>query len=266
MIDIYKKINELLSLNKSAVIVTIVETKGHSPADPGAKMIYVSNGEKFGTVGGGALEHKACKKCEDLLKTGKNTLETYILDTKDLHHKHETLNMACGGSATLYYEVIGNTENILIFGGGHIGKALFYHLKPLDFKVSVFDSRSEVKNDFPEVEPLDKLNETHLNNNPYIIIATHSHDFDYEILKKVLKNGTNAKYIGIVASTNKFKDMKKQLKTDFKKEEILFEKIYAPVGLNIGGRSPHEIAFSIISEIFTVKFNKKEINNLRDKK
>jgi len=264
MNKIYEKILKLSQNNQTAVVVTIVETKGHSPADPGAKMLVTSSGEKFGTVGGGALEHNAEKQCKELLISGKNLMKKYILDTKDLHQKHEMLNMTCGGSATLFYEIIGTKENIIIFGGGHIGKALCHHLSPLDFNITVFDSRDEMKINNINILKPSEISSQLLQSNPYIIIATHSHDQDYEVLKTVLSKNSNAKYIGIVASTNKFKEMKKQLENDFDKP-VDFEKIYAPVGLSIGGRNPHEIALSIISELLSVKYKKNKIINLKNK-
>lgn len=264
MKKLYEKIFEISKNNQKAVVVTIVETKGHSPADAGAKMIFTANEEKYGTVGGGALEFNAEKQCKELLKTGQNLLKTYILDTKDLHHKHELLNMACGGSATLFFEIIGKRENVLIFGGGHIGKALMHHFSPLDFNINVFDSREEIRNEFKNIMDLSHLNDELLNTEPYIIIATHSHDFDYEVLKNILAKEISTKYIGMVASINKFKEMKKQLKNELNKE-LDFGNIYAPVGLNIGGRSPHEIALAIISEILTIKYKKDKIIHLRDK-
>jgi xanthine dehydrogenase accessory factor len=264
MENIFEKIAQITNSNQTAVLITIVETKGHSPADSGAKMLLLENGETLGTVGGGALEHNALKQAKQVLETGKNLLKTYILDTKDLHHKHEVLNMACGGSATLFYEFLGTKENILIFGGGHIGKALLYHLSPLNFNITVFDDRQEIREEFEKALQLSDLNKNHLHTNPYIIIATHSHTTDYKMLKQILQQGTNSKYIGVVASKNKFKEMKKQLTKELK-EQIDFNRIYAPVGLSVGGRSPNEIALSIVSEILSVKYKKEKIINLRNK-
>jgi len=264
MSNIYEKIAALSNSNEKAVLITVVETKGHSPASSGAKMLLTEKGEKFGTVGGGALEHNALKQASEVMKTGQNLLKTYVLDTKDLHHKHELLNMACGGSATLFYELIGFRENILIFGGGHIGKALLHHLSPLNFNISIFDEREEIRNEFENAFDNSAITEQQLNSQPYIIIATHSHEIDYKVLKQLLKTGTNSKYIGIVASKNKFKEMKKQLEEELNRQ-IDFNRIYAPVGLSIGGRSPHEIALSIVSEILSVKYKKEKIINLRNK-
>ncbi len=264
MANIYEKIAALSNSNEKAVLITVVETKGHSPASSGTKMLLTEKGEKLGTVGGGALEHNALKQGKEVMKTGKNLLKTYILDTTDLHHKHELLNMACGGSATLFYELIGSKENILIFGGGHIGKALLHHLSPLNFNISIFDEREEIRNEFEKAFDTSDLKEQQLNTQPYIVIATHSHEADYTILKKVLAIGTNSKYIGIVASKNKFKEMKKQLQEELN-IKINFSRIYAPVGLSLGGKSPHEIALSIVSEILSVKYQKEKIINLRNK-
>jgi xanthine dehydrogenase accessory factor len=96
----------------------------------------------------------------------------------------------------------------------------------------------------------------------YVVVATHSHDLDYTVLKEIMQNKNRLKYIGLVASKQKTASMLEKLGTELDELPEL-SNLYMPVGLNIGGRMPAEIALAILAEIQTIRYQKSEIKHLR---
>lgn len=268
MINIYEKILELKKKNVESVLITVVDKSGEGPTTPGSKLI-VTNDNIIGTIGGGNLENIAIEKAKELLKnfSKKTCIIKYDLNNNNHNNYHET-GMVCGGYVTLYYEKLTKTSNIFIFGAGHIGKALGYHLKPFNFNITIIDERPEMFKDFHDfnnkiidnyknIIPKIKLNE-----NDFILIATHSHSIDFMILDQIFHNNVKVKYLGVVASKNKSSEFINELNKKYK--NINYSNIYMPVGLNIAKITPHEIALSIISEMLSIENNKKTIKSLRN--
>ena len=145
MVDIYKKLQELRSQGKDAVIVTVTEKEGMGPADVGKKMIVTEGNVAFGTVGGGAIEYYAREKCKEVLEKRTSFTEKYILNDRSVTvDDGVVLPMACGGRVTLFYEFVGPKQYVYIFGAGHCGAALARVLKPLGFYITIIDERDYV--------------------------------------------------------------------------------------------------------------------------
>ena len=252
-------------------MVTVVEKKGHTPSSVQFKMLVLSNGEKIGTVGGGALEYAAETLAPELIKNQKSMLKKYILNPDNEIVDGEQLAMECGGETVLFYEYIGSGEKVNIFGAGHIGKKVAYYLKNLDYNVNIFDCRDDmleevdsiwVNNKFlSDYSDLEKYKEQL--ENSFIIIATHSHDFDYKLLKAIYEIGAEPSYLGLIASRRKSKVIIENLQNEVENADLDF--LFSPMGLDIGGRTPDEIAISIISEIQTIRYNKTGHKHMRDK-
>ncbi len=148
---------------------------------------------------------------------------------------------------------------LVICGGGHVSCELVKMASCLDFKVKVMDDREEFANKdrFPTAdevicdsfENLDK----YLVEDGYYAVITRGHKDDLTCVRTILKHPYE--YLGMIGSKSKINTTYENLRKEGVKEEML-ETIYAPIGLNIGGRTPAEIAVSILAEIIQVK-NKK---------
>ncbi|BBE30001.1 dehydrogenase [Tepiditoga spiralis] len=261
--QIYEELLNLKKKGENGILITVVEKDGFGPATPGIKMLVTKN-KRIGTVGGGSLEEFAYKKALDLLKNKKNELHKYALNEEN--KVIENTGMVCGGNVTLFYEYIGSGEKLYIFGAGHVGKALTYHINPLNYFVTVIDERDGIFNDFPNINKTinstvsDFFKNNIIEDNSYIVISTPSHAHDYEVLKNVYLN-SKPKYIGMLASDTKANLMVKKLKDEVSNADLSI--LHTPVGLDIGGPTPHEIAISIISEIQSIKYQKKQIKKMR---
>ncbi len=258
--NIYEEIINIQKQRLQGILITVTQKEGHGPQIPGAKLLVCSDDRKIGTIGGGTLEHTAINEAKELIKSKKSISKKYILDEDNQITDGVKTGMMCGGSITLFYDYIGTKEQVIIFGSGHVGKSLAYYLKPLDFDTLLIDTREEILDtvdfcqkcqilNYNEI-PYDKLSLE----NSYIVITTHSHEFDYKVLKSIYESGIKPKYIGMIASKKKSEKMIQNLVSDLNKKPN-FDYLYTPIGLKIGGSSPQEIALSIASELQTIKYN-----------
>ncbi|MGM0495292.1 MAG: XdhC family protein [Bacillota bacterium] len=267
--DIYKLITEFKHKNKPMIAVTAVEKEGFGPVEVGKKMIVLEDGKSYGTVGGGAIELTAQKKCQKLLENRENHLETYLLDEGKVVKNTKTLPMACGGKVTLFYEYIGPKETIYIFGAGHVGQALVNVLKTMNYHVTVIDGRKPVIDKFTNADIkvhkpfVDFIEEEGIRKNSFVIVCTPSHEYDYHVINKLLELKIKPKYLGMLCSPDK---IKAYLKSTYKKfgKDIDLSFFYSPIGLDIGGGSPEEIAISISSEILAISHGKKGHLHMRN--
>ena len=273
MVDIYSKIHEYNKLGFDLVLVTVTEKSGMGPADVGKKMLVVENGEAFGTVGGGAIEFYAREKCKDVIKERKSFSEKYVLCDREVYVDNEevVLPMACGGKVTLFYEFVGPKQYVYIFGAGHCGAALARTLKPLGFHVTIIDERKAVidaLDDSADVKVIsgfvDYIEKHGLRDNAYIVVCTPSHQNDYHVLNKILEKKYKPAYFGMLCSKKKIADYLERAYQEYGKD-IDLSNFYSPIGLNIGGNSPEEIAISISGEMLSIYYGKSELNaHLRD--
>jgi xanthine dehydrogenase accessory factor len=267
--DIYETIVNLQKQARTGVLITVVRKDGHGPQIPGAKLLICADGKNIGTIGGGALEHTAKNEALALFKNKSSILKKYLLgedsnianpvSLASSQHSDIETGMICGGSITLFFEYIGTKDNVIIFGAGHVGKALAYYLKPLNYNTTLLDSRENILNEVRDIHKhlLEDYNNIPVNkvhmDNAYVVITTHSHEFDYKVLKSVYESNTSPKYIGLIASKKKSEKMIERLSSEINKT-IDLNRLYTPIGLKIGGTSPEEIALSIASELQVIKY------------
>ncbi len=165
----------------------------------------------------------------------------------------ETLN-----GEEYFFQIIEAIPEIHIFGAGHIAVPLYKIAKLCQFKVFIYDDREEFakKERFPEADKvvLTKMEEVekHIDFHPscYFVLVTREHKHDEIVLKQLL--GKPYAYIGMIGSKRRVKSVKDRIiNQGYPKDEV--EKIYSPIGLDIGAETPAEIAVSIIAEIIKVK-------------
>lgn len=257
----HKRIPELSEQGKEFAVATIINALKGSPRKSGTKMIVFLDGSTEFTIGGGPLEAITIRKAISAIKKGQNIKFEIEFDL-------QKSGMACGGKAEVFIEVFKTIEKIVVFGGGHIGYALSRIFNVINMPYIIVDDRVDfatVKR-FPEAlsrvhsgyqEAVSRID---VDKNTYTVIVTHCHKGDKEVLRDLLK--TKAKYIGMIGSVKKVKTVLDELKKEGLKTDD--KRIYAPVGLELGGETPEEIALAVVSEINKVKYEKTG-NSLREK-
>ena len=251
MREVLDAISKLANQGKIFAVATIINHTGSVPRRV-AKMIIQPDGTTVGTIGGGCVETEVAAQALKLLKEGESGVHvsSYNLIEEEL----DGVGMDCGGKIDVAIEVIEPTSKLVIIGSGHLTQALSRIAKMLDFDIAVLDPMAK-KECFPEAAEVvadfveKGLPKIHVDRSTYIVILTRHKD-DVPALKASLK--TNAAYIGMIASRRRAGLVFKQL---LKKgvSEKQFERVYSPVGLDIGADTPEEIAISILSEIIKIR-------------
>jgi xanthine dehydrogenase accessory factor len=249
MEEILKRIGE----NKRCALAMVTEVEGSSPGKINAMMAVFEDGTTYGTIGGGKLEYTTIKDSLECMEKGISKEVTYLLETGELG-----LQMDCGGQAKVFIKSFMPKTKLLIVGGGHIGIELAKLGKFLNFHTVVFDDREEYANKerFKDVEETfagdikENLSKYPIDENTYIIIVTRGHQCDEIALESVVNS--KAKYIGMIGSKGKVINMMNRLQEKGISKEAL-DKVYAPIGLKLGGNEPNEIAISIFAEVLMIK-------------
>lgn len=250
--EVAEKALELIKKGVGFAFVFVASYKGHAARHEGSLMIVSADGSSFGTIGGGALEKFAVDKAVQMIKEGKGGIV-------DIPATSE-LGSACGGAVTLYFKVVLPPDVLVIFGAGHVGKALSNLASQLGFRIVIADDRPEFANKdrFPEAseivvaEPKEAVSKIPKGSNVYVAVMYYSADKELEIIKELLKY--EFKYIGVVASPVKTLRYLSELYKLYDEEKL--KVLRAPMGLDVGGgEEPIDIALSILAEIQAVRYN-----------
>jgi len=164
----------------------------------------------------------------------------------------------CGGEMELLLDPIQDKPTLLIAGGGHIALPLVKLGAILGFRVVVLDDRQEYANRerFPEADMVicqdfdAALSKVKVTSSTYLIIVTRGHALDELVLRRTITS--KAAYIGMIGSQTKIRTVFERLRKDGVPEEAI-RRVYAPIGLDIGGETPEEIAVSIVAEIVKLR-------------
>lgn len=234
------------------MLCTVVSEDGSTPRSRGASMWVRPDGSIAGTIGGGLIEYEAIQQARQMLREGGATR---------LWHKSltERDGMACGGEADVYLETIGRCDELVIFGGGHVGRAVAELGAFTGFRVTVWDERPEFANEqnIPwarsVVCPIDKIYENgiRLHDRSFVVIMTRGHSLDAEAVR--ITDKMPGAYYGMIGSRSKIATVRKMLLEQGVTAEHL-DRIHQPIGLPIKAETPNEIAVSIMAEIIGIKY------------
>lgn len=253
MLDIYQELVNITLKGELAVMATVVSSQGSAPRKAGAKMLIKKDGTLIGTVGGGAVERRVQEKAIELMNSG----EPQILNF-DLSGTKKEEPMICGGQMTVFMEPVLPLETLYLFGAGHISRSTAPVAKMLGFHIVVIDPRPEHNNSnrFPDADSLvvedyaSAFSKLNINVDSYIVILTPGHVSDEQCLEFAV--GTGAKYVGMIGSKKKVREIKEHLSLKGVSQQRL-DGIYSPIGLDVNAESPEEIAVSILAEIIKVR-------------
>jgi xanthine dehydrogenase accessory factor len=167
--------------------------------------------------------------------------------------------LICGGTVEIFVEPILPQPIVYVFGAGHVSMAMAKAASSAGFGVGVVDDREAFANlqRFPMAQDVftsyeQAFEKIQPNASTYVVIVTRGHKEDMRVLAWAVR--TQARYVGMIGSKRKVLSVYKALeKEGFRPEE--FERVYAPMGLEIGALSPEEIAISIVAELIAVRRN-----------
>lgn len=263
MNDIRTALKALAEGNTYGVLAEILSTAGSTPRGPGAQMLLLPDGTFFGTVGGGALEYKAQQKALEVLRRGIPDREIY-----SLRGDPNAFSIGvCGGTAMVDFRLVfpkdaaallqtmPTAPRILLYGAGHVGKALADAAWLLGLEVVVTDDREGLltAGRFPHAQTLlHTLPDAPMDpeEGDFIVIMTHGHEHDFKLVRRAMN--TRAAYVGLMASRRKGAVTRELLLQDGHSPEEIARRLHTPIGLPIHAETPEEIAVSILGEIISL--------------
>ena len=233
---------------RPSVLVTVLEARGSTPREAGAKML-VEAAAQAGTIGGGALELEATLIARDLLAAGGEA------PVQRAFPLGPALQQCCGGHATLLFEPMRPVRfQVALFGAGHVGQAVARLLADLPCRLTWVDSRAEA---FPAVLPGNARRVeaaepwravAGLAPGSHVLVMTHSHAQDYDIVAAALAQGGLAS-IGLIGSLTKRARFLARLRRNGLGEAAL-ARLQCPIGLpGLAGKLPAEIAVSVVARL-----------------
>jgi len=161
----------------------------------------------------------------------------------------------------VFIEVYAPSPHLILFGGDHIAIPLTHYAKELGFRVTIVDARSRFANSerFPEADEIivawpDKaFARLHVDQSTYIAILSHDPKLDEPATRGALE--TDARYIGAIGARKTHADRRARLSREgFSEEQV--DRIHGPIGLDLGGKTPAEIALAIMAEIVASRYDR----------
>jgi len=166
------------------------------------------------------------------------------------------------------FEPIAPMPQLIIAGAGHIGQALAHLASLLDFETTVIDDRQEFANPerFPDSDHIlvkdisQSLNQQSITPDTYIVLVTRGHKHDADALKACI--GSDAGYIGMIGSRRKVKQMRMEFIEKGWATPEQFDRIYAPIGMDISSTTIQEIAISIAAQLIQVRYQNRNLPHI----
>src|ERR1700740_2377622 len=247
--DLFEEIVKMRRAGQRGALATIVHTNGSIPSYQISRMVVREDGSLVGTIGGGCVEADVWAAAKEVMHKESPRKMVFNLNNEASYDN----GLICGGTLEVFVEPILPQPIVYLFGGCHVSTAA------AGFGIAVVDDREAFANKerFPMAQEVytsyeGAFEKIRPNSSSYLVIVTRGHKEDMRVLAWAVR--TEARYLGMIGSKRKVLSVYKALENDgYKPEE--FERVYAPMGLEIGALSPEEIAISIVAELIAVRRN-----------
>ncbi len=252
-LELYEEMVRLTRRGEPFALATVVANGGSSPRKSGSKMLVRGDGSSLGTVGGGRIEKETVEAAHDVLSRGEPRTLEFLLT--------EEHGYACGGHMSVFVEPQGRRPLLVMFGAGHVGRAVTSLAHGCGFRVVVVDERPDctVPTLLPGADEIicapvaDSFRRLRLDGESFAVIATPGHQHDFDAVRGCL--ATDAGFIGLLGSRRKRETLLKTLE-DEGFDAVQRAQVVTPVGLDIGAQTPEEIAVSIIGQLIAIRRGK----------
>jgi xanthine dehydrogenase accessory factor len=242
-----------LSQGRRVAVATVTRGRGSTPREAGAKMIVDEDGTTRFSVGGGALEASVTADCRAALEADESgRVRRYDL-TED---GENSVGMTCGGSVEVFIEVLCPPHRLVVFGAGHVGRALCAAASVAGFALTVVDDRADWLDagafplgvslhrcgrdytaDLPSISPAD-----------LVAVMTRCHATDLCVLEHLAAKPP--RYTGMIGSKRKVLRAK-ELLAEKGVDAAWLSALRAPIGLDLGAETPGEIGVAVAAELIS---------------
>ncbi len=242
--EMLRSVIKLRSEGGRAALASVIESYDGGPL-PAEKMLVFREGGTLGAISG--AEEGVTEQAAGAIKQEQPVFATLEPGGKPLK---------------VFIEPVMVRPTAFIFGGGHISLALCRIAALAGFKVVVVEDRPQFvsKERFPEADSCvvgefpGVFSKLKVDDSSYLVLVTRGHQHDISALEWAM--GTDARYIGMIGSRSKVFVAFRRLSEKGIPREALEERVYAPVGLDIGSETPGEIAVSIVAQMIQLRRGK----------
>lgn len=237
------KLIEAIEAGQSVAMVTVVKATGKYTKALGRRALVWLDKEPLGDLAIGEMGLRVLDDARRCLTARKPQMLTYQQDE---------------GMLEVFVEVQKRPPTLIIVGAGHLALPLAQLGKMIDFSVVILDDRPSFANKqrFPMADQVlarpfqETLRDWPIDHDTYIVLVTRGHSHDVDCLLEVIDSP--ARYIGMIGSKRRIKGVFELLEQERGMGPAKFERVYAPIGLDIGAETPTEIAIGVIAEIINV--------------
>src|SRR5579862_1201940 len=237
--DVYEELLRLRQLGQKCALATIVQVKGSIPSYESAKLLVREDGSMFGTIGGGCVEAEVWNAAREVISSEQPKHLSFNLGQDAAYDN----GLICGGQLDIFVEPVLPVPGAFIFGAGHISKSISKIANLAGFATNIIDNREVFasRERFPEAEEIYAeeyeavFGKLPINETSYLIIVTRGHRDDMRVLRWAI--GTPARYIAMIGSKRKVISVIQELEKEGMAASS-FERVFAPMGLEIGAVSP----------------------------
>jgi xanthine dehydrogenase accessory factor len=244
MSALYEELKQQLAQERGVALATLVRSS--SGQGIGAKLLVFPDKSFHGSFGLPELEARVVEDAEQAIWIGEPGTRLYTLDEQTFE---------------VFIEGFPPPPRLIIVGAGHIAIPLTTFARTLGYRVVVIDARAAfaTRERFPHADELivawpdEVLARMDLNPSTAVAVLTHDPKFDEPSLKVVLSRQVG--YVGAIGSRKTSQERNERLKQQGLTDEQL-SRIHAPIGLNIGAKTPEEMALAIMAEIVASRYGK----------
>ncbi len=239
--EVFALYRRAVAEERSLVVVTAL---GGAVA-PGARLAVWPDGVRVGTLGDPDLDQRAVRTAEAALQEGASRVHTLA---------------ARGGEASCFVEVVRPPIRLVVCGAGHDAVPVVQMASALGWRVVVVDSRERFltpqrfpgARQFVRAEPAEAARRVPVDRRTYVVVMTHNYLHDRDLLRGFL--ATEVPYIGMLGPRIRTEKILADLRRDgVRVTDDDLARVYGPVGLDLGGETPEEIALAVVGEIQAVQ-------------
>ncbi|HET7037411.1 MAG TPA: XdhC/CoxI family protein [Thermomicrobiaceae bacterium] len=237
----HQPVVEAILADQSLAVATVIAGEF-----AGNQLVVDEQGARQGTLGSPALDEQVAADVPALLEAGKSETRGYT---------------AAGDEVDVYIESHTPRRHLVVVGAVHIAIPLVAYARELGYRTTVIDPRGlfATGERFPDVDELieewpdEAMAKLTIGPMTDIVVLAHDSKFEDPALHAALDS--RAGYIGAMGSKKTSAERLERLRAEGLSEESI-GRIHGPIGLNIGARTPAEIAISILAEIIAVRHGK----------
>ena len=246
-LDEFEGLARALHAQKPVVQATIITSSDPSSPLRGQRLLVPESGSPQGTLSDAALAATVTEEARSLLRSGTSATREYSVGPDT--------------TVEVFFGVYPSPPTLLIVGAGHVTIPLTRLAKVLGYRTVVMDAREAFATTerLPEADELlvewpdEAMERLAITSATAVAVLTHDDKFDVPALQVALNSP--AYYVGAIGSRGTREQRDRRLREAGVTDEQI-ARIYGPIGLNIGARTPEEIALAILAQVVAARNGK----------